>query len=493
MNTYSRVIAVIAIMFLYIANGSEARSLRIALDADSVVERLDFTPERVRMAPDGFADVHIVGREVHITPRQEGQATLLFYGNNNELLAEWSLIVGHQNESILEAVRELLVDTKGRPFPTLSLNNLSGTTPGMLRITGNVAGKVEIDRLRLVKELFPGRIIDMTEVDTAYFQSLTDQIKQMVPVPGLVVTHVGATIFLRGRIYTEAEKHHAEAIARAIYPNVVSLLELYKDGHGGRIRGGDALEKPLVQLECQIIEVDISDARRRGIDWGGLIPVSISAGWGTERGGGGPSASVSLNTESLVQALIPMITEGKATVHYTQNLVCEHGDTARFFSGASYHIVVAAPNAADFAIEEVEYGIGMNLTPLTDDHDNIRTDVRIEFSGLQGERDTVRGYPSLMKRYVQTSVNVKRGQTLSLAGLMGSEIRDDDSGVALLRKIPGIGRLFRSQRYLKGETEMVILVTPRVVIPGAPENLRLRDRVGDRLPVPRESVTTKAK
>jgi len=489
MKPQARVITVISALFLCMAISSEARTLHLSPDEAEVVEKLDFTPQRVRIDPPGLADVRVAGRDVYITPRQQGQATLLFYGNNNELLAEWTLIVGQQAESIREAVQALLVDAQGRPFPSLSLQNLPGTTPIMVRVTGKVIGKVEIERLRLVKELFPGRIIDMTEVDPAYFQSLTDEIKRSVTVPGLLVTHAGSTIFLRGRVLTEAEKNHAEVIARAIYPNVTSLVELFHAEQGGRIPGDVTLEKPLVQLECQIIEVDISEARRKGIDWGGLVPVSISASMGSTRGGGGPSASVSLNTEALVKALIPMITDGKATVHYTQNLVCEHGDTARFFSGGSYHIVVAVPGASEFSIEEVEYGIAMDLTPLTDDHNNIRTDVRIEFSGIQGERDTVGGYPSLMKRYVQTSVNVKRGQTLSLAGLMGTEIRDEDSGVAMLRKIPGIGRLFQSQRYLKGETEMVILVTPRVVVPGAPENLELRDRVGDRLPVSPSSTT----
>lgn len=482
MNAYSRLIALISMIALCMVTGSQARTLNIPIDADVIVERIDFAPQRVRMEPhDRFADVRIIDREVHIVPRQEGQATLLFYGENNALVTEWSLNVGGAHaESILDAVRALLVDAEGRPFPTLSLLTLPGARPEMVRITGNLSGKVEIDRLRMVKELFPGRIIDMTEVNTVYFNSLTEQIRSTVPVPGMRVTYVGNTMFLRGRVFTESEKSHAEAVAKAIYPNVISLLELYEAERGGRIPGDVTLEKPLVQLECQIIEVDITEARRRGIDWGGLVPVSASAGWSAERGGGSPTASVSLNTETLVQALIPMITDGHATVHYTQNLVCEHGDTARFFSGGSYHIVVAMPNSSEFAIEEVEYGIGMDLTPLTDDHDNIRTNVRIEFSGLQSERDHVGGYPSLMKRYVETSVNVKRGQTLSLAGLMGSEIRDDDTGVAMLRSIPGIGRLFRSQRYLKGETEMVILVTPRVVVPGDPENEMLRNRVGNR-------------
>lgn len=491
MKQQSRIIITIGALFLCMAMNGEARTLHLSPEEADVVEKLDFTPQRVRIDPSGLADVRVAGRDVYITPRQQGQATLLFYGNNNELLAEWTLIVGQPSESIREAVQALLVDAQGRPFPSLSLQNLPGTTPAMVRITGKVIGKVEIERLRLVKDLFPGRVIDMTEVDAAYFQSLTDEIKRSVTVPGLVVTYVGSTIFLRGRVISEAEKNHAEVIARAVYPNIISLVELFQADQGGRIPGDVTLEKPLIQLECQIIEVDITEARRRGIDWGGLVPVSISASWGTERGGGGPSASVSLNTESLIQALIPMITDGKATVHYTQNLVCEHGDTARFFSGGSYHIVVAVPSSSDFSIEEVEYGIGMDLTPLADDHNNIRTDVRIEFSGIQGERDTVGGYPSLMKRYVQTSVNVKRGQTLSLAGLMGTEIRDDDSGVAMLRKIPGIGRLFQSQRYMKGETEMVILVTPRVVVPDAPENLQLRDRVGKRLSVPQSAPTPK--
>jgi pilus assembly protein CpaC len=72
-------------------------------------------------------------------------------------------------------------------------------------------------------------------------------------------------------------------------------------------------------------------------------------------------------------------------------------------------------------------------------------------------------------------VNVKQGQTLSLGALIGHTDSEDVSKIPGLGSSPVLGALFKSERYQKKESELVILITPRRIVPGGPEETALRN------------------
>jgi pilus assembly protein CpaC len=366
------------------------------------------------------------------------------------------------------------VDGDNKPIPTLDAQLLPGGN--MAKITGQVVLQRDLERILKVKQAFGDSVVDLTEMHPAFFQKLADDIQDKVANPNIRVSHAGSALFLSGMAFTDREKSQIEALARAVYPNVQSFIAV----RPGQQYQDFILEKPLIQLECQIMEITRSGAKGIGIDWGGLLPVTVSAQYRAETGES-PSGFISLDTSKLINSIIPQVQEGNAKVLYSQTLVCETGEKAKFFAGGSFWIVAHLSGTDDISTEEVEFGISMELEPRADKHGNVQSVINIEFSNLGEE---INNYPSLLKRYVKTSVNVKRGQTLSLGGLLGTESRDAISKIPALGSIPVLGRLFGSKDYQQGNSEMVIFVTPRVVIPGGKEDVQLRERLQNQLFVP---------
>jgi pilus assembly protein CpaC len=94
---------------------------------------------------------------------------------------------------------------------------------------------------------------------------------------------------------------------------------------------------------------------------------------------------------------------------------------------------------------------------------------------------------------VRTSVNVKQGQTLSLGALIGHTDSEDISKIPGLGSIPVLGQLFKSERYQKKQSELVILITPRRVVPGGPEDVGLRSGLQGRMGEPAGASRTAIK
>ena len=81
--------------------------------------------------------------------------------------------------------------------------------------------------------------------------------------------------------------------------------------------------------------------------------------------------------------------------------------------------------------------------------------------------------PSLSKRSASATVELMDGQTMGIAGLINENLRQAVQKFPGLGSIPVLGNLFRSQQFLKGETELVILVTPRLARPIPKDRIRL--------------------
>jgi pilus assembly protein CpaC len=79
----------------------------------------------------------------------------------------------------------------------------------------------------------------------------------------------------------------------------------------------------------------------------------------------------------------------------------------------------------------------------------------------------------LTTRSAISTVELADGQTIGIAGLINENIREVITKFPGLGSIPGIGALFRSQEFVKGETELLILVTPHLAKPIGPEEIRL--------------------
>ena len=120
-----------------------------------------------------------------------------------------------------------------------------------------------------------------------------------------------------------------------------------------------------------------------------------------------------------------------------------------------------------------EFGVRLNFKP-TIAGDVIRLKVRPEVSSLDFNNGiTLEGFriPALITRRAETDVELRDGQSFAIAGLLNNITQNDGANVPFLSKIPIIGYLFKSNADRKERTELMVLVTPRLVRPLNPDEV----------------------
>jgi len=164
-------------------------------------------------------------------------------------------------------------------------------------------------------------------------------------------------------------------------------------------------------------------------------------------------------------------TQGLGRILAEPNLVATSGQEASFLAGGQFPVPVPQPGAGGsvVTIEWKNFGVELVFTPVVLDEGKIAlkvmptvseldfTTAPVIISGLQ--------IPGLRIRNTKTHVEVKDGQTFAIAGLLSDTHRNAINKFPVLGDIPILGALFRSSKYQKNETELVILVTPRLVKP----------------------------
>ena len=114
------------------------------------------------------------------------------------------------------------------------------------------------------------------------------------------------------------------------------------------------------------------------------------------------------------------------------------------------------------SIQFKEYGTRVDFVPIVLGNGNIRLEIRPLVSELDYSV-AVNGTPGLKTRWVDTSVEMKAGQTLALAGLIHEKIETESQGLPYLADIPWAGAAFRREQDRRNEVELLIVVTPELV------------------------------
>ncbi|MBL8545854.1 MAG: type II and III secretion system protein family protein [Hyphomonadaceae bacterium] len=188
------------------------------------------------------------------------------------------------------------------------------------------------------------------------------------------------------------------------------------------------------------------------------------------------------------------------------NLTAISGEAARFLAGGEFPVPVNSDDG-QITVEFKPFGVGLAFTPIVMSGGNISLKVATEVSELtsegaistgdtpirnqDGTTTVIRGItiPALQVRRAETTVEMSSGSSIVLAGLIQERTRHAVEGVPGVMNTPVIGSLFRSRDFINNETELVIIVTPYLVRPTSPENLRTPSD-GFRNPSEGESLLT---
>jgi pilus assembly protein CpaC len=153
------------------------------------------------------------------------------------------------------------------------------------------------------------------------------------------------------------------------------------------------------------------------------------------------------------------------------NLVALSGDTASFLAGGEYPIPVAG-SFQQVTVEYKRYGIGLAFTPTVLKDGLINMRIEPEVSQFDPNNTVSLGnglsVPALIVRRANTTVELRDGQSFVIGGLLQNLSKSNQEQVPWLGDVPVLGQLFASRSYQKNETDLAIIVTPRIVAPARP-------------------------
>ena len=201
------------------------------------------------------------------------------------------------------------------------------------------------------------------------------------------------------------------------------------------------------------------------------------------------------NGDFLINSVVDALAQnGLITILAEPNLVTVSGKKASFLAGGEFPIPIAQSgtgNTAAITIDWKKFGVSINFTPTIMGDGRIALHVAPEVSELAPEQGiTIQGVsvPGITTRRADTTVELGSGQTFAIAGLLQNQTQQQLQAYPWIGDLPIIGALFRSTAFQRGETELVILVTPYLVKPVSNANALVTDNDGFYAPSDRDRV-----
>lgn len=298
---------------------------------------------------------------------------------------------------------------------------------------------------------------------------LREQIARSFPGANVTVDALGGAIALRGFVPSLQTAEQIIAAATPYSDKVLNFME---------ISGGQQ-----VMLQVRFLEMSRRASQELGINLSATL-----ANVDKTMSFTGPSVTTKLLNPA-ISTLTGSDTWGSFTLDYAlsalkqnnlarilaePNVTVVSGQEASLLAGGEFPVPVpqtGAGGGSTITVEYREFGVRLNVTPIVLGNGKIRLKVAPEVSDLDFSSPVVidnNNIPIILKRRVQSTVEMGDGQTFAIAGLMRNNVIATRNATPFLGELPVIGALFRSVRYQREETELVVLVTPRMVEPMNP-------------------------
>jgi pilus assembly protein CpaC len=342
-------------------------------------------------------------------------------------------------------------------------------------------------------------VIDVTvQIDTA---TLQDQIRRLLPGENRIeVRSAAETIVLAGSVSSPLKANEAVEIAESFarsYTKTISLplaqntlasnnaaapnaRPAASTGGGGSSSAAKVVNLMKIDQPMQVmLEVKIAEVSRTLLE---KLGVSLSAGrtngswtWGvlSKLAQITPSGAQITRSDGRGIAVDAEKQDSLVKILAEPSLVAISGQEAGFLAGGKIFIPVARANSngiTTITLEEKDYGVSLKFTPVVLDKGNISLSVAPEISELNQSGNpftTVGGVttvlPGFTVRRANTQVILGDGQSLAIAGLIKNNVTETVRRVPALGELPILGALFRSTEFQSDRTELLIIVTPRLV------------------------------
>ncbi len=306
-------------------------------------------------------------------------------------------------------------------------------------------------------------LIGQMDIEVTYdTNSLKKVLRKRLPKSKIKVSSANGRIVLSGSAKDAPSVVEAKAIASSYGDDVLSSVSVSSAQQ--------------VQLEVRFIEAERNKSKEVGIRWdvagSNLSSVIGAAGLVTTNVPFGTILGKIINSGVQADALISALeARGIARRLAEPNLVALSGHKASFLAGGEFPIPVARGTNGDVTVEFKKFGVGLDFTPTVLKNGIINLKIAPEVSEIDTANSVKYGdieIPSLSVRRASTVVQLRDGQSFVMAGLLQNSNTVSRRQFPWLGDIPVLGALFRSVSYRRKETDLVIIVTPRLVKPIAP-------------------------
>ena len=301
---------------------------------------------------------------------------------------------------------------------------------------------------------------------------LRSSLQQLAPGEQVSAASVDGNLVLSGVVSDAGKADKVRALAASV---------------AGEAKGSQVINRMTVatpnqvNLQVRIAEVQVNKLNDIGVNWQKIgselsfmtnNPVTIMGELtNTLRVGHLGGEAVRATIDALTQ-------EGFITDLAEPNLTAMSGQTASFLAGGEFPVPINGSSAATggfptITVEFKSFGVSLAFTPTVIDAQHLNLRVRPEVSQLS----TVGAVsvpltatasvtiPALTVRRAETSIELGSGETFALAGLLQQTSQQLVSKVPWIGDVPVLGALFRSDRFQRGETDLVVIVTPYLVQP----------------------------
>ncbi len=397
------------------------------------------------------------------------------------------------------AVGKSLIVNSPEPLKRVSISDPDKATALVLSetqilINGNAPGSATLtfwDQQERARSFELNVVLD--------FVAFRETLDRVLPNQDIDIRQSGSSLVLTGKVSSEVVSQQAEALAKTQTPEVVNLLTITdkRDIVLLQVRFAEINREALQELGLNLFSTGAGNTfgavstQQFGPPTGnvGGIPSGVRQGTGQVQTPSAAAGSIGSSNQDqpgvfglsdLLNLFIfrPDINLGLTLRALEQrnllqilaepNVLALDGKEASFLAGGEFPfpVVQGGTNFTAVTIQFREFGVRLKFTPNIQEDGTIRLKVNPEVSALDfANALTIAGFlvPAISTRKAETEVELKNGQSFAIAGLIDNRLVEIASKVPLLGDIPFFGKLFRSRSLSHSKTELMVMVTPRLV------------------------------
>jgi pilus assembly protein CpaC len=289
--------------------------------------------------------------------------------------------------------------------------------------------------------------------------SLQSDLVAALPREHIIAANFAGGVLLTGEASTSATAARAAEIAEHYAPKEVTSQITLKAAQQ-------------IMVEVRVLEINRTALKDMGFNLTATNSSGLNIATGTGLiTGAAPAGAFTIGGKiggtTVDLTLQALETKGLLRTLARPNLTAMSGEEASFLAGGEFPYPVPA-GLGQVTIEFRQYGVKLKVTPTIQASGEIKLKVAPEVSQLdQAHSIQIDGFllPSIDISNASTTVELKDGQSFAIAGLFQQSYNNSINQVPGLGNLPVLGTLFRSASYQRQETELAILVTPRLMTP----------------------------